>query len=112
MPTTGRAHVFLAVLIPIGEEFLFRGVVTNALLRHGPVVGVLSGSVVSGVAGILPSGRRRIEFRRVVGSPLGVGEGGAPGDLLDGRQHLRGHTVHRGKHVEEKIDRRRGRSVE
>ncbi|MER5650610.1 CPBP family intramembrane glutamic endopeptidase [Streptosporangium sp. NPDC002524] len=37
---------FLSVLTPIGEEFLFRGVVTNALLRYGPVVGVLSSSVV------------------------------------------------------------------
>lgn len=37
---------FLSVLTPIGEEFLFRGVVTNALLRYGPVVGVLGGSVV------------------------------------------------------------------
>ncbi|WP_329086308.1 MULTISPECIES: CPBP family intramembrane glutamic endopeptidase [unclassified Streptosporangium] len=37
---------FLAVLTPLGEEFLFRGVVTNALLRYGPVVGVLSSSVV------------------------------------------------------------------
>jgi membrane protease YdiL (CAAX protease family) len=37
---------FLAVLTPIGEEFLFRGVITNALLRYGPVVGVLSSSVV------------------------------------------------------------------
>lgn len=38
--------VLLAVLTPIGEEFFFRGVVTNALLRYGPVVGVLSSSLV------------------------------------------------------------------
>jgi membrane protease YdiL (CAAX protease family) len=38
--------VFLAVLTPVGEEFFFRGVITNALLRYGPVVGVLSSSVV------------------------------------------------------------------
>ncbi|WP_436761409.1 CPBP family intramembrane glutamic endopeptidase [Streptosporangium sp. V21-05] len=37
---------FLSVLTPIGEEFLFRGVVANALLRYGPVVGVLSSSIV------------------------------------------------------------------
>lgn len=37
---------FLSVLTPIGEEFLFRGVIANALLRYGPVVGVLSSSVV------------------------------------------------------------------
>ncbi|QBI56249.1 CPBP family intramembrane glutamic endopeptidase [Streptomonospora litoralis] len=40
---------FLAVLTPIGEEFLFRGVLANALLRYGPVVGVLSSSVVFGL---------------------------------------------------------------
>ncbi|RPF21349.1 CPBP family intramembrane glutamic endopeptidase [Myceligenerans xiligouense] len=37
--------VFLSVLTPIGEEFFFRGVVTNALLRYGPVIGVLASSV-------------------------------------------------------------------
>ncbi|MEU4539204.1 CPBP family intramembrane glutamic endopeptidase [Streptosporangium sp. NPDC023825] len=37
---------FLSVLTPVGEEFLFRGVVTNALLRYGPVVGVLSSSTI------------------------------------------------------------------
>lgn len=41
--------LFLAVLTPIGEEFLFRGVVTNALLRYGPVVGVVAGSAVFAV---------------------------------------------------------------
>ena len=38
--------LFLAVLTPVGEEFLFRGVITNALLRYGPVIGVLGSSVV------------------------------------------------------------------
>ncbi|MBR8741007.1 CPBP family intramembrane glutamic endopeptidase [Nocardiopsis sp. MG754419] len=38
--------LFLAVLTPIGEEFLFRGVLMNALLRYGPVIAVLSSSVV------------------------------------------------------------------
>lgn len=38
--------LFLSVLTPLGEEFLFRGVITNALLRYGPVVGVVSGSFV------------------------------------------------------------------
>ncbi|RKS07178.1 hypothetical protein DFP74_2835 [Nocardiopsis sp. Huas11] len=51
--------LFLAVLTPIGEEFLFRGVVTNALLRYGPLVGVLGGSAVfalfHGVNIILPA---------------------------------------------------------
>ncbi|MCK0116685.1 CPBP family intramembrane metalloprotease [Isoptericola sp. S6320L] len=51
--------VFLTVLTPVGEEFFFRGVVTNALLRYGPVVGVLSSSVffalVHGINIALPS---------------------------------------------------------
>lgn len=38
--------LFLSVLTPIGEELLFRGVITNALLRYGPVIGVLGGSVI------------------------------------------------------------------
>ncbi|MGJ6968639.1 lysostaphin resistance A-like protein [Streptosporangium sp. G11] len=46
MTPTGAGRAFLAVLTPIGGEFLFRGVVTNALLRYGPVVGVLSSSMV------------------------------------------------------------------
>ncbi|MGW5875605.1 CPBP family intramembrane glutamic endopeptidase [Nocardiopsis terrae] len=51
--------LFLSVLTPVGEEFLFRGVVTNALLRHGPLVGVLGGSAVfalfHGINIILPA---------------------------------------------------------
>ncbi|GAB2482167.1 CPBP family intramembrane glutamic endopeptidase [Nocardiopsis aegyptia] len=51
--------LFLAVLTPIGEEFLFRGVITNALLRYGPLVGVLGGSAVfalfHGINIILPA---------------------------------------------------------
>ncbi|MFC7585063.1 CPBP family intramembrane glutamic endopeptidase [Nonomuraea antimicrobica] len=51
--------LFLAVLTPIGEEFLFRGVLTNALLRYGPLVGVLGSSAVfalfHGVNIILPA---------------------------------------------------------
>ncbi|MFC4563395.1 CPBP family intramembrane glutamic endopeptidase [Nocardiopsis mangrovi] len=42
--------LFLAVLTPIGEEFLFRGVIANALLRYGPVIGVLGSSVIFAVA--------------------------------------------------------------
>ncbi|SDK87405.1 hypothetical protein SAMN04487820_11514 [Actinopolyspora mzabensis] len=38
--------VFLSLLTPIGEEFLFRGVVANALLRYGTVTGVLSSTVI------------------------------------------------------------------
>lgn len=35
------SFIFLAVLTPIGEEFLFRGVVATALLRYGALAGVL-----------------------------------------------------------------------
>jgi membrane protease YdiL (CAAX protease family) len=42
--------VFLAVLTPVGEELLFRGVIANALLRYGPVVGVLSSSAIFALA--------------------------------------------------------------
>lgn len=38
--------LFLAVLTPIGEEFLFRGVVTTALLRYGTVVGVVGSALI------------------------------------------------------------------
>ncbi|MBU2664550.1 CPBP family intramembrane metalloprotease [Actinoplanes bogorensis] len=38
--------LFLAVLTPIGEEFLFRGVVTTALLRYGALVGVIGSAVI------------------------------------------------------------------
>ncbi|MDH2425932.1 type II CAAX endopeptidase family protein [Sphaerisporangium sp. TRM90804] len=41
---------FLTVLTPLGEELLFRGVVANALLRYGPVVGVLSSSAIFALA--------------------------------------------------------------
>lgn len=34
------ATIFLGILTPIGEEFLFRGVITNALLRYGTLIGV------------------------------------------------------------------------
>lgn len=39
-----------ALLTPVGEEFLFRGVLTNALGRHGPWVAVLGSSAVFAVA--------------------------------------------------------------
>lgn len=44
-PWTVVAGMFLlGVITPIGEEFLFRGVVTSALLRYGPLVGVVGGA--------------------------------------------------------------------
>lgn len=47
--TVVLATFFLAVITPIGEEFLFRGVVTTALLRYGPVVGVVGGASIFAV---------------------------------------------------------------
>ncbi|WP_051571061.1 CPBP family intramembrane glutamic endopeptidase [Cryptosporangium arvum] len=41
--------VFLAVLTPIGEEFLFRGIVTTALLRYGAAIGVVGSAAVFAV---------------------------------------------------------------
>ncbi|RCK70293.1 CPBP family intramembrane metalloprotease [Desertihabitans brevis] len=38
--------LFLALLTPLGEELLFRGVVTTVLLRYGAVVGVVGSAVV------------------------------------------------------------------
>lgn len=38
--------VFLALLTPLGEELVFRGVVTTGLLRYGKVVGVGGSAVV------------------------------------------------------------------
>lgn len=46
MMTAIAATFFLSVVTPIGEEFLFRGVVTTALLRHGAVIGVVGGALV------------------------------------------------------------------
>jgi membrane protease YdiL (CAAX protease family) len=44
------SFVFLAVATPIGEELLFRGVVTAALLRYGAVAGVVGSAVVFALA--------------------------------------------------------------
>lgn len=40
------ATFLLSIVTPIGEEFLFRGVVTNALLRYGAIVGVVGGALI------------------------------------------------------------------
>ncbi|TCK27142.1 CPBP family intramembrane glutamic endopeptidase [Pseudonocardia endophytica] len=58
--TTGVATVvlsilFLGVLTPIGEELLFRGVLTTALLRYGAVVGVVGSTAVFAVVHVAPS---------------------------------------------------------
>jgi membrane protease YdiL (CAAX protease family) len=44
--TAIAATFFLSVVTPIGEEFLFRGVVTTALLRLGPITGVVGGAII------------------------------------------------------------------
>lgn len=38
--------VFIAVFSPLGEELLYRGIVTNALLRYGPFAGVVGSTVI------------------------------------------------------------------
>jgi membrane protease YdiL (CAAX protease family) len=38
--------VFLALLTPLGEELVFRGVVTTAFLRYGPAIGVVGSAAV------------------------------------------------------------------
>ncbi|MGJ3253587.1 MAG: CPBP family intramembrane glutamic endopeptidase [Elainellaceae cyanobacterium] len=40
------ATLFLGLLTPLGEELLFRGVVANVLLRHGPIFGVVSSALI------------------------------------------------------------------
>lgn len=40
------ATIFVGILTPIGEEFLFRGVLTNALLRYGPFIGVVGSTII------------------------------------------------------------------
>lgn len=38
--------LLLGIFTPVGEELLFRGVVTNALLRFGSFVGVVGGALI------------------------------------------------------------------
>ncbi|MBG6064659.1 CPBP family intramembrane glutamic endopeptidase [Micromonospora ureilytica] len=42
--------LFLAVLTPLGEEFLFRGVITTALLRYGALIGVIGSTLIFALA--------------------------------------------------------------
>ncbi|MEO3388044.1 type II CAAX endopeptidase family protein [Mesorhizobium sp. CAU 1741] len=44
--TVMLATLFMTLLTPLGEELLFRGVVTTALLRYGPLVGVVGGALI------------------------------------------------------------------
>jgi membrane protease YdiL (CAAX protease family) len=40
------ATVFISIFSPLGEELLYRGIVTNALLRYGPFVGVAGSTAI------------------------------------------------------------------
>jgi uncharacterized protein len=42
--------LFIGVLTPLGEELLFRGVLTNALLRYGPFIGVVGSTLIFALA--------------------------------------------------------------
>ncbi|MBE9181619.1 CPBP family intramembrane metalloprotease [Oculatella sp. LEGE 06141] len=44
------ATVFLRLITPLGEELLFRGVITTALLRHGSSFGVVSSVLIFALA--------------------------------------------------------------
>ena len=43
------ATAFLSLLTPLGEELLFRGVIANALLRYGPIIGVVGSALLFAV---------------------------------------------------------------
>jgi uncharacterized protein len=51
--------MFIVVFSPFGEELLYRGIVTNALLRYGPFVGVVGSTVIfalmHGINNIFPA---------------------------------------------------------
>jgi uncharacterized protein len=51
--------VFISVFSPLGEELLYRGIVTNALLRYGPFVSVVGSTVIfalmHGINNIFPA---------------------------------------------------------
>lgn len=40
------ATLFISIFSPFGEELLYRGIVTNALLRYGSFVGVVGSTVI------------------------------------------------------------------
>lgn len=40
------ATFLIGIVVPLGEELLFRGVVTTALLRYGPLFGVVGGALL------------------------------------------------------------------
>jgi membrane protease YdiL (CAAX protease family) len=46
IPSLVLATFFLAILTPLGEELLFRGVVANALLHYDSFIGVVGSSLI------------------------------------------------------------------
>jgi uncharacterized protein len=44
------ATLFIGLLVPLAEELLFRGVITNALLRYGPLIGVVGSTLIFALA--------------------------------------------------------------
>ena len=44
------ATLFIGLLVPLSEELFFRGVLTNALLRYGPFVGVVGSTLIFALA--------------------------------------------------------------
>jgi uncharacterized protein len=44
------ATVFIGLLVPLSEELFFRGVLTNALLRYGPFIGVVGSTLIFALA--------------------------------------------------------------
>ncbi|MBD1919491.1 MULTISPECIES: type II CAAX endopeptidase family protein [Cyanophyceae] len=42
--------LFIGLLVPLVEELLFRGVITNALLRYGPLIGVVGSTLIFALA--------------------------------------------------------------
>lgn len=47
--TVVLATFLFAFITPLGEEFLFRGVITSGLLRYGPLVGVVGSALIFAV---------------------------------------------------------------
>ncbi|MBD2070649.1 CPBP family intramembrane metalloprotease [Leptolyngbya sp. FACHB-671] len=44
------ATLFIGLLVPLVEELLFRGVITNALLRYSPLIGVVGSTLIFALA--------------------------------------------------------------
>jgi uncharacterized protein len=44
------ATLCIGLLVPLAEELLFRGVIANALLRYGPLIGVVGSTRIFALA--------------------------------------------------------------